>query len=95
MSTRNIRDLTRAEESFAAQVKYQLRHLPSGRQLALMQTVRRALLQGEPVEGYARLEKELGTPARYADRLLGRGREPEEVTPAPRPKRSGRFGRRR
>lgn len=93
MADKDSRDLTRAEESYAAQVRYQLRHLPSQQQTALMQSVRRALLGGTPMDGYPRLERELGTPAQYADRLLGRGGDSEE--PASPAKRAGLFGRRK
>ena len=81
MAGSDSRDLTRAEQSYAAQVKYQLRHVPQQRQLQMMQTVRRALLGSQPYEGYARLEKDLGTPADYAERLQGRGpaSEPDDV----------------
>lgn len=67
------RDLTRAEQSYVAQVKYQLRHEPQQRQHQMLQVVRRALLGGQPYEGYARLEKDMGTPADYAARLQERG----------------------
>lgn len=66
------RDLTRAEQSYVAQVKYQLRHEPQQRQHQLLLVVRRALLGGQPYDAYARLEKDMGTPAEYAARLQGR-----------------------
>lgn len=91
MVGKDARDLTRAEESYAAQVKYQLRHLPGEQQTTLMQSVRRALLGGTPTDGYARLERELGTPAQYAERLLERG----GGEPAPTARRAGLFGRRK
>lgn len=80
------RDLTRAEQSYVAQVKYQLRHEPQQRQHQMLLTVRRALLGGQPYEGYARLEKDMGTPADYAARLQGRGGglEPEPEADASR-----------
>jgi hypothetical protein len=67
------RDLTRAEQSYVAQVKYQLRHEPQQRQHQMLLGVRRALLSGQPYDAYARLEKDMGTPAEYAARLQGRG----------------------
>lgn len=73
MAGSDSRDLTRAEQSYVAQVNYQLRHLPSERQHAMLQSVRRALLSGTPVDTYARLEREMGTPGEYAARLQGRG----------------------
>lgn len=73
MAGSNSRDLTRAEQSYVAQVKYQLRHEPSTRQHAMLNTVRRALLSSSPYDGYPRIERELGTPAEYAARLQGRG----------------------
>jgi hypothetical protein len=66
------RDLTRAEQSYVAQVKYQLRHEPQQRQHQMLLVVRRALLDAQPYDAYARLEKEMGTPAEYAVRLRGR-----------------------
>jgi uncharacterized membrane-anchored protein len=80
------RDLTRAEQSYVAQVKYQLRHEPQQRQHQLLLVVRRALLGGQPYDGYARLEKDMGTPAEYAARLQGRGvnAEPEATAESSR-----------
>lgn len=73
MAGSDSRDLTRAEQSYVAQVKYQLRHEPETRQHAMLLAVRRALLSATPVDTYARLEREMGTPADYAARLQGRG----------------------
>lgn len=87
MAGSDSRDLTRAEQSYVAQVKYQLRHIAQDRQHQMLQTVRRALLTGQPYEGYARLEKDMGTPAAYADRLQGRG-PVEEAAPTAPTKRS-------
>lgn len=72
MAGSDSRDLTRAEQSYVAQVTYQLRHLPKQQQHHLLQSLRRTLLHNPPYDGYARLEKELGAPAAYADRLRGR-----------------------
>lgn len=92
MANRDARDLTRAEESYAAQVKYQLRHLPQQQQLTLMQSVRRTLLTAQPTDGYPRLEKEMGPPAQFAERLLGRGGGHREPVATPEKKR-GFFSR--
>lgn len=84
MTGSGSRDLTQAEQSFAAQVEYQFRHEPSARKLQLMQTTRRALLSAPPVDTYTRLERELGTPAEYAARLTARGdNAPPPVRKAP------------
>lgn len=80
MAGSDSRDLTRAEQSYVAQVRYQLRHLPQQRQHQILQDVRRVLLRGTPYDAYARLEKEMGSPAQYADRLLGR--QPVDDAPA-------------
>jgi uncharacterized membrane-anchored protein len=86
------RDLTRAEQSYVAQVKYQLRHEPQQRQHQLLLVARRALLGGQPYDAYARLEKDMGTPAEYAARLQGRG---GSVEPDPAPEASRSWFRRR
>lgn len=83
MAGSDSRDLTRAEQSYVAQVKYQLRHLPEQQQYRLLQTTRRALLGAKPYDGYARLEKDMDTPAKYAARLQGIGVEREEEPPPP------------
>lgn len=88
MAGSDSRDLTRAEQSYVAQVTYQFRHLPKQQQHHLLQNVRRALLNSAPYDGYARLEKELGAPASYADRLLGRGTSHDTVAEVP-PQKSG------
>ena len=95
MAGSDSRDLTRAEQSYVAQVTYQLRHLPSQQQHHLLQSVRRALLQAAPYDGYARLEKELGTPAAYAARLLGRRTADDEGTVTIPAQKSGWFKRKR
>ncbi len=77
------RDLTRAEQSYVAQVKYQLRHEPRERQHAMLNTVRRVLLSSAPYDGYPRIERELGTPAEYAARLQGRGDTAHDVVSRP------------
>lgn len=89
MAGSDSRDLTRAEQSYVAQVKYQLRHLPSDRQHAMLNTVRRALLSEAPVDTYARLERDMGTPAGYAERLQGRGGDGGDVVSRPAAARSG------
>lgn len=88
MTGSDSRDLTRAEQSYAAQVGYQLRHEPQERRRAMMLAVRRTLLSGVPVDTYARLERELGTPAGYAERLSGRG-DAHDVAPRPAAARRG------
>jgi hypothetical protein len=93
MAGSDSRDLTRAEQSYVAQVKYQLRHEPQHRQQQMLHTVKRALLGGQPYDGYARLEKDMGTPADYAARLRGRGAAPQPE-PNATPSRSW-FRRRR
>lgn len=95
MAGSDSRDLTRAEQSYVAQVKYQLRHLPSQQQHHLLQNVRRALLQATPYEGYARLEKELGAPAAYADRLLGRRPADDDAAIVVAPQKTGLFKRKK
>lgn len=92
MAGSDSRDLTRAEQSYVAQVKFQLRHLPEQRQHQLLQVVRRALLGGKPYDGYARLEKEMGTPADYAARIQGHGQERDKE---PGPQKAGWLGRRK
>lgn len=94
MAGSDSRDLTRAEQSYVAQVAYQLRHLPKQQQHQLLQNVRRTLLHGQPYDGYARLEKELGAPAAYADRLLGRGQAADVASEIPQQK-SGWRGRKK
>lgn len=91
MAGSDSRSLTRAEQSYVAQVTYQLRHLPRQRQHHLLQKLRRRLLALMPYEGYARLEKDLGTPAAYAEWLVAGSRtEPDEEATAKR-----RWGRSR
>lgn len=82
MAGSDSRDLTRAEQSYVAQVKYQLRHIPEQRQHQMLLVVRRALLSGQPYDGYARLEKDLGTPADYAARLQGHGHDDDDQAAA-------------
>ncbi len=83
----DARDLTRAEQSYVAQVKYQLRHEPQQQQHQMLLAVRRALLGAQPYEAYARLEKDMGTPAEYAARLRGRD-DAVSVKPVVQPSRS-------
>lgn len=63
------RDLTQAEQSFIAQVSYQLRHLPESRQAELGMQARKILLTGVPADAYRSLEREFGAPADFADKL--------------------------
>lgn len=93
MAGSDSRDLTRAEQSYVAQVTYQLRHLPKQQQHHLLQNVRRTLLQATPYDGYARLEKDLGAPAAYADRLLGHRTVADEGAASIPAQKSGWFKR--
>lgn len=78
MAGTNSRDLTRAEQSYLAQVTYQLRHVPSQRRGPMVHTVQRALASNAPCDTFARLEREFGAPGEYAARLQGLGRRADD-----------------
>jgi uncharacterized membrane protein len=75
------RDLTRAEESFVTQVTGQLRSQPEGQRNRMVHGLRQHFLARPPNDTYARIERELGSPAAYAATLLTQAPSTNEGRP--------------